>query len=257
MTERRSRILPDNRRVSPRRMKFRPLRLIAAVLLAGSSISLAQTVQDPSAQCAKDQTANPEFSLLVDKLPVGDIRNITFGMLANDSIPTTEERNAIAAYFAANEQCAKLGESYRQANYPPEINNQLLAAMTAINLVGVDLYKGRITYGEANKRLAAVRDDLGSKMTVIIQQYKKDIAERQTQTAALKSQAESQRLQAASQESQAADQAQALRQQRVQMMFNYMRANPIQAPTVPNLQIRQPITSNCTMIGNQASCTSQ
>lgn len=91
---------------------------------------------------------------------------------------------------------------------------------------------------------------------MIVEQYKKEIAAQQAQSAALQSQAESQRLQASSQERQAVAQEEAARQQRMQMILNYMRATRIQAPPLPNLQIRQPVTSNCTISGNQATCTS-
>ncbi len=231
---------------------------VAVVLLAGSEAVNAQTGKDPSAQCSKDLATKPEFSLLVDKLPVGDARNITFAMLASDAIPTTEERNAIAALFAANEQCGKLGESYRLTNYPPEINSQLLATMTAINLVGVDLYKGKITYGEANKRLAAIRDDTISKFTIIVQQYKKELDDHQAKAAALQAQAQDRALQASIQDRQAAAEEQAQRQRRSQMILNYLHATmrPYQPPpSLPILQGPRSTTSNCYMSGNQVSCT--
>jgi hypothetical protein len=65
----------------------------------------------------------------------------------------------------------------------------------------------------SNLTLSAI---LMSKLTTIVQAYKKKIEVQQVKTAALQSQAESQRLQAASQERQAAAQEEALRQQRVQ-----------------------------------------
>ena len=238
------------------RMKSLRSVTLTAVALSLSTASIAQTVQDPSAQCSIDLTSKPEFADIRDKLPIGDLREITFAMLANDALPSARERDGIAAWFAGREECRKVGESFRQANYPPEVNNQLTVSLTAFNEIGVDLYKGRISYGEANKRFGAARDELVTKITDIVQQYKKEIAAAQAQAAAQQSQAESQRLQAASQESQAAAQAEALRQQRMQMILNYTRANRIQLPPPPNLQIRQPVTSNCVINGNQANCTS-
>jgi hypothetical protein len=230
---------------------------VAAVALCISTASIGQTVQDPSVQCSLDMAGKPEFSQLSGKLPVGDIRDITFAMLASDAKPTIEERNEIAALFAAKEQCGKLGESFRQAHYPPEVNNQLDASITAFKLIGVDLYKGEISYGEANKRMATVRDDLVSKLAIIVQAYKKEMEAQRAQTAALQAQAQNRALQASIQQQQASAEQDAQRQRRNQMILNYLQANrPYQLPAPPNLQIRQSTTSNCFITGNQASCTS-
>src|SRR5208282_3898193 len=140
-----------------------------AALACLSMNCLAQTVQDPSAQCSLDLAGNPDFALIADKLPVGDLRKISFAMLANDAVPTPAERAEIAALFQANEDCGKVGESFRKANYPPEVNTQLITTLTDVDLVGVDLSKAKITYGEANKRLAGIRDDLMTKVTTIVQ----------------------------------------------------------------------------------------
>lgn len=229
--------------------------MVAAALLMIPAAGVAQAVQDPSAQCSLDLATKPDFALIADKLPIGG-RKISFAMLANDTVPTSLERTEIAALFQANEDCGKVGESFRQANYPPEVNSELMVTLTANDLVGVDLYKGRISYGEANKRLASIRDDLISKMTTTVQQYKKELAEQQARTAAAQAQARDRAFQASIQEQQAEAQQEAQRQQRAQMILNYLRANRVQIAPPPNLQIRQPVTSNCVLNGNQANCTS-
>jgi hypothetical protein len=132
---------------------------VTAGLLMIPVTGIAQTVQDPSAQCVLDLATRSDFSHISDRLPVGD-NDMTFAMLASEAVPTVAERSEIATWFAAKEECGKLGETYRQTHYPPEVNSQLEVSLTAISLIGVDLYKGKITYGEANKRLAAARDDL-------------------------------------------------------------------------------------------------
>ena len=94
-----------------------------------------------------------------------------------------------------------------------------------------------------------------SKLTIIVQAYKKELEAQQVKAAQLQSLAESQRAQAANQELEAVAEEEALRQQQAQMMLNHLRANRVQ-PTPP-LPIRQPITSNCVLTGNQATCISQ
>jgi hypothetical protein len=228
--------------------------MVTAALLIVCAASIAQSVQDPSVQCVLDLASKPEFSHISDKLPVGDIRKITFAMLANDAVPTVAERNEIAAWFAAKEECGKLGESFRQTHYPPEVISQVETSITTLNLIGVDLYKGKITYGEANKRLAAARDDLMSKLTTIVQAYKKEIEVARAEATQAQAQAEDRRLQAANQASQAAAQAEEQRRQRLQMMFNYLQANRIQIAPPPQLQIRPGVTTNCTTVGGQTNC---
>jgi hypothetical protein len=65
--------------------------MVTAALLTISAASIAQPAQDPSARCALDLATKPEFSRISDKLPVGDIRNITFAMLALRAKGTNEE----------------------------------------------------------------------------------------------------------------------------------------------------------------------
>ena len=233
------------------------LSVMGAALLTTALPSVAQTVQDPSAQCSKDLATQPQFSELRGKIPLADSRDITFAMLANDALPTKPERDAIAAWFSGLEQCKSVGESFRQANYPPEVNDQLIASITALNEIGVDLYKGRISFGEADKRIANVRDQLTAKVTEIVQQYKKEIEAQRTQAAALKAQAENQRLQAATQAQQAASQDEELRLRRNQMIMNYLQANKVQIAPLPQPQYRSPVITNCSQNGNQTNCFSR
>jgi hypothetical protein len=234
--------------------------MLAAFLAAALTTplpSLAQALQDPSAQCTTDLAKKPDFAHVVDKLPLGGGREITFAMLANDAVPTVQERGEIGAFFTAWEECGKLGESFRQAHYPPEVNNQLAVSLTAMKEIGVDLYKGRVSYGDANRRFATVRDGLVTKVTEFVQQYKKDLEAQRAQTVALGAQAQDRALQASIQEREAAAQEQAQRQQRMQMMFNYLQANRVQIAPPPALQIRPSVTTNCIANGNQVNCNSQ
>jgi hypothetical protein len=141
------------------RIKVLRLAVSAIVILAGSQLSTAGADQDPSIKCTADLATQSAYSHVSDKLPLADMRQITFAMLANDAVPTVQERSEIAAWFAARDACGKLGESYRQSNYLPEVNTQLLVTMTTLSEIGVDLYKAKITYGEANKRVATARDE--------------------------------------------------------------------------------------------------
>jgi hypothetical protein len=226
----------------------------AAFLLAASGATFAAQEVDPSAQCSIDLATKSEFSHLADKLPLGDGDAPTFAMLANDNVPTAQEREEIAAWFAGREACKQVGASFRQSHYPLEVNNQLDITLTAINEIGVELYKGRITYGEANRRITAQYQDLMVKATAIIQQYKKEIEASRAEATQAQAQAQDRRLQAANQESHAAAQAEEQRRQRLQMIFNYLQANRVQIAPPPQLRSPAGVTTNCSTVGGQTNC---
>jgi hypothetical protein len=60
---------------------------VTAGLLLIPVTGIAQTVQDPSAQCVSDLATRSDFSRISDKLPVADVRNMTFAMLASEAVP--------------------------------------------------------------------------------------------------------------------------------------------------------------------------
>jgi hypothetical protein len=230
------------------------------LMLAASSAGLADPEMDPSATCSLDLAKKPELAQISDKLPLGDASNITFAMLANDSVPTPQEQREIAKWFEGREECKKLGESYRLTHYPPEINIQLDQTMSAINMIGVDLFKSKISYGEANKRISAQFTELMAKSTEIIRRLNQETQAQRDQSAVEHNQAEERRLQAANQERQAVAQAEEQRRQRLQMILNYTQANRYvlpPPPQLPPLQSRPSVTTNCTQNGNQTNCTSQ
>jgi uncharacterized protein YeaO (DUF488 family) len=230
--------------------------LIGAGLILSSVASTSRAETDPSIQCMLDLATKPEFAHISSKLPLGNFREISFAMLANDAVPTVAERAEIAAWYAGRDGCGKLGEAFRQSNYPAEVNVQLVSAITAVNEIGVDLYKAKITYGEANKRIAAARDELTTKVTEFVQQYKKELAAQQAQAAAAQAQVADARSRIEERNDAMAARAEDERRQRAQMIFNFLQANRVQVPAPYFPPPTRPVITNCTRNGNQTNCFS-
>jgi hypothetical protein len=214
---------------------------------------------DPVLKCNAELTARPEFSDIVAKLPLPDMAHIPFSMLANESLPTAQERTEIAAWFDGFQKCWDLGAPTRQATWPPEIFQLSMEGKTGIEDIGADLYNSKITYGEANKRLQALGNSITGRLIPIIKQYQAQLAAEQEtarqQAAAADAQARQQAANAQAVADARALQEQQLRQQRLQMFMNYMQAT---RPSVPTLQpIPQPQTHsmNCIRNGNYTNCT--
>ena len=102
--------------------------------------------QDPTVDCVKALPSDDRFAAIRGKLPLAGA-DISLTMMANDALPTKQEREAIASWFDARDACAKLGESWREQYYPAEIVALTNAAATKVKVIGVDLYQGKISYG--------------------------------------------------------------------------------------------------------------
>jgi hypothetical protein len=58
-------------------------------------------------------TQQPQFAEIVGKIPLTDLTQISFAMLANEAYPTEKERREIAAWFDGHEACRKSGDESR------------------------------------------------------------------------------------------------------------------------------------------------
>lgn len=72
---------------------------LGAVLALSSMLGISRADEDPPIQCTVVLATYPAFSHINAKLPLGDIHEISFTLLANDAIPNVQERNEIAARF--------------------------------------------------------------------------------------------------------------------------------------------------------------
>jgi hypothetical protein len=220
------------------------LGFLVGTLAAASAIRApAQANVDPGPACNQGVLQKPEFADIATKLPLADIRKITFPMLADESTATDQERQAISDYFSAHEQCNERVDDWRRSHYAPEFYQALTEADGQLLSIGVDLYNRKISFGEANKQIKQLTADAVAKITAMAQ----------ARQAALQAQADAD----VERENLARAQEQDARRQRALLLLGMMRANqaapivPYRLPTPTDVHLH----ANCatTTIGSVAS----
>jgi len=167
-------------------------------------------------------------------------------MLADETRPNPKERKEIGDWFDRREECVKAGEALHQAQWPPELYQLAQEGSSGFKSIGVDLYNGKITFGEANKQIEQFGNSIKERMIPIIKQYQAEIA---AQKAAVQQQPANEYAQ----EQTTAAQAQAARLQRAQMFLNYVQAQQQQLRN--QFTPRPSYTTNCFTAGSNTNCT--
>jgi hypothetical protein len=234
-------------------------RMFALLLLCCSTV---YAEENPAVACIEQLVTEPSFAPIANKLPLGDMSDISFEKLAIKAKPTKKESKLIAEWAEVHSSCFNQGLKYAKTNYPPQVVALAIEANNREIAVVASLFNKEISYGEANKQIQAIADDFRNKVTAVVEQIKSEQATKQlAQDQAKKSQdtqeaaqQESDRRFAAQQQAQADAQR---RQLAAQMLLNSMRT-PLIAPIVPyQMPVRPSVNTNCYQNGNQISCTSQ
>jgi hypothetical protein len=243
--------------------------LLLATLIAFMVATHARAEQDPGVACSQAMSDQPQFAGIAKKLPLKDVRDITMPMLANRTHPTAKERVALAEWFKLHDDCAKRAEEFRRSSYSPKLFNLITAGDDRLREIGGDLYAGRITYGEANKRLVQFKNDMQAQTAEILaeqraaqeaataraQQEAADAQARQAEAAAAQAQAQAYaQAQAEAARQAELDRRRAIIMQMIQNNQQMIQNNrPYQLPLPPPVQ--GPVGgTNCTTsyIGTQA-----
>jgi hypothetical protein len=116
-------------------------------------LSGQSTTVDPYLACVRKLAFDAQFEELSKKLPLYDMTNITFAMLADNSRPTPQERKDLLAWFDKRDKCWKDGEPLHEQQWPPDIFQLSQEGNAELHNVGLDLYNGKATFGETNKRI--------------------------------------------------------------------------------------------------------
>jgi hypothetical protein len=118
---------------------------------------------NPARESARNVCAiaygDPALDPVRQKIPWDDDAAIKAAMhfLADNSKPTDVERQALQTLDAANRRC---WDAWDQAGRSPVIQS----ARSSISASLAELYNGRITYGEYNRRRANALADMRAKM---------------------------------------------------------------------------------------------
>jgi hypothetical protein len=193
-----------------------------------------------------NQEYSSRFSQIAGKMLLGDPRKGTFEMRADESYPTEGERKIIGNWANAVTECARLGDTFRQANYPPQIISLLDEGEFTLLELTVDLYNQKITYGTFNRGRQSLANAVKATATEIVQRLQAEHQARKDAQAALRAQERAEREAQrradirADQERLAQDDA--MRRQAALQILMQMRSNvpqPIKIPPIGARSITQ------------------
>jgi hypothetical protein len=222
---------------------------------------------DPLVQCTRDLARDSLFAELARKLPLEDMTQISFTMLTDATRATPLERRELAEWFHRHDECWTTSESLHREQWPLEVFQLSKESNSGIQAIGIQLYDRKITYGEANKQLQALGNDISAKLIPIVRQYQAQIAAQQQaaeeRTARAEAAAQQRRDYAERQAYEAQRQAEAqaaqnelVRLERQQMFLNYLQATrPVQVQVQAPVQMQHTTQTNCNSFGNSINCT--
>lgn len=190
-----------------------------------------QAAEQRAYACAQQIETNPAFQGISKHTPLTGRTTPNIEQLADDAIPTEEESKVIVALHNELSQCRARGiEDFMKT--VPSLVSIFTPAYLEGDLITVELIKRKITWGEANKRKATIKNE-----------------------AMTKGQAEVQRLNQAYARSHEAELQQ--RQAAMNALSNWAHQQQV---LMQNQQLintfNRPVMTNCTGVGRSIQCTS-
>jgi hypothetical protein len=107
--------------------------------------------------------AEAGFAPLAGRLAVGAHAEITPAMLADASMATARERQAISRWAEARAECIRTESRYGNATYRAPLQTYALDAENKLMAAIVELHDGKISYGEFNRVRQAIADEKRAK----------------------------------------------------------------------------------------------
>jgi len=127
-------------------------------------------------ECFNSLEYDAELHPIKDKVSLVSSDTQTFGMLANEATPTSDETQAIYKWATKREQCLK---SYPPPNNPlTQVNRE---GFNSIQSLILDLYKGNLTYGQFARQRREIAKMVEAKTQEIIGQYQQQQMQQQQQ----------------------------------------------------------------------------
>lgn len=186
--------------------------------------------------CVQKIESNPAYQEIAKHTPLNGLVSPTLLQLADAGVPTDEDVQAIIALHNEVSVCRGHSiEDYMQI--VPGIIPTTVELYRMSDLITVDLIQRKITWGEANRKRLALKEEYLKNARVVLSQLERDLyvshqselAQRQAAWDAL---------------------AQWGYQQQI-LMQNQQLINSLNQTT-----IRRPAITNCTRVGNSVQCSS-
>ena len=200
--------------------------------------------------CYNKLASEPSLNILTGKVAIDNVKKQTFDMLANESVPTQQEKAAIKQWGNLRAGCnAESDVFYARVGTPASLLALYGATKTAIDNLLVLLYNGSITYGEFAKKRQDIRDASVTADAQISEELAKQSAEAQARANQLAMEAQKINL-AQIQTRQMESQTQLMRLQTINQSIQTLNQQ-----TIIN-RLNRPTTTNCQRFGNNVNCTS-
>lgn len=153
-------------------MKLKTLLLVLLALLC----SMQHVHADPLSDCINTLEHDSALQPISDKVSLAGKTDRLFSMMANESFPTSSEKEAIFAWATKRERCIN-------DNPPPNnpITQVTREGFNAVQSLILDLYKGTMTYGQFTKQRQEIAKIVDAKTQQIIGQYQQQQMQQQRQ----------------------------------------------------------------------------
>ena len=236
---------------------------VFAAIAAGALVDRAGAEDNPLVACLVTASQDSRLDPLRDKLVVAVPGEETFAMLADQSMPTDQQRAAISIWSDGKHDCVTKWLPWWQEHFSAELVDVAVEVDNQMTFAAVDLYNRKITFGEFNRRSKVARADVKQRVAAIVARIQTAQRQQQDQQAAVARQEDWQRQQLAEQEELQRRQLEAQddiarRQMAMQVLLRQMRPVAQPAPLVPyQVPVRPIVNTNCMQTGNQVHCTSQ
>jgi len=128
--------------------------------------------QDPRIACQVAVEFDTRFAVLVSKMSLTGLTPPTFAMLANQSLPSAKEQQAISLLADEVKKCVTSSARYRALNYAGELNSLLDKEDMALLDAYVDMFTKKINFGAYNKRVQQIGKESLSALTTLDERLK-------------------------------------------------------------------------------------
>jgi hypothetical protein len=128
--------------------------------------------QDPRIQCQSGWDLDPQYQPIASKISLTSMTDINFQMLADNSQPTSKERQSIANLADAFTKCVNESNAFRRANYNPEALSLLVQEDTKILELKLDLYNRKLTYSKYNQSIKQIASQTKNQLETLADRLK-------------------------------------------------------------------------------------
>jgi TPR repeat protein len=140
----------------------------ASSTLTNNSRQSTQT--DPKRECESKLDKESNLAIISKKIALSGTSEISFSMLADQSLATPIEQKAIAAYADSLKKCSKESENFRQVNYSKEMIGSVTQHEANVTESLIELYNKKITFGKFNAKLQQLDKELTEKLASFAKQ---------------------------------------------------------------------------------------